>query len=229
MENTKRLELTLKKMDQEWKEKLEEAERLKQKEILELEKSLICLYEKETHATNCCLINLNEDPSLSEKLIYSIKDTCEPILIGSDKKLANIHLANIVLIAPIHCQITQLKNPETQLNDYFIEQVDDNADTKTFLNGERIEAHKQRPLQHGNCIVIGGSHYFRFHNPVSKKGTSGENQKFKDYQFAKEEIERCQVEEIRKANELKMQELQRTHQMDIQLMVSCQVLREFIR
>jgi kinesin family protein 1 len=41
LENNKKLELTLKQMELEWKEKLEEAERLKQKEIIDLEKSLI--------------------------------------------------------------------------------------------------------------------------------------------------------------------------------------------
>jgi len=205
-------------MDQEWKEKLAEAERLKQKEILELEKSLICLYENETSANNCCLINLNEDPILSEKIFYSIKDTAGPILIGSDKKLVDIHLANIVMIAPVHCQITFARNEATQLSDYFIEQVDDNVDTKTFVNGERIEAHRPRQLQHVDCVVIGGSHYFRFHNPVAGKKGARESGVNKDYQFAKEEIERCQLEEIRKENEARMVELEMTHQKDIQHM-----------
>ncbi len=74
-ENDNQLELTIKLMEKEWKEKLEEAERLKQKEINDLEKSLIVLYENETRAQNCCLINLNEDPSLSEKLIYLLKSS----------------------------------------------------------------------------------------------------------------------------------------------------------
>ena len=74
-ENDNQLELTIKLMEKEWKEKLEEAERLKQKEINDLEKSLIVLYENETRAQNCCLINLNEDPSLSEKLIYVLKSS----------------------------------------------------------------------------------------------------------------------------------------------------------
>ena len=84
-------------MDAEWKEKLAEAERLKQKEIKQLEKSLICLYESETRAQNCCLINLNEDPSLSEKLIYLIKDSAGPTVIGSDACQANIHLTGLLI------------------------------------------------------------------------------------------------------------------------------------
>ena len=100
VEKDNQLELTIKLMEKEWKEKLEEAERLKQKEINDLEKSLIVLYENETRAQNCCLINLNEDPSLSEKLIYLLKSSqnnkenneTSVTLIGSDKNLANIHL-----------------------------------------------------------------------------------------------------------------------------------------
>lgn len=53
-ERNTQLELTIKQMEKEWKEKLEKAERLKQKEINDLEKSLIVLYENEneTRAQN---------------------------------------------------------------------------------------------------------------------------------------------------------------------------------
>lgn len=229
-ENNKRLEMTLKQMDDEWKEKLDEAERLKQKEILELERSLICLCENETRAQNCCLINLNEDPSLSEKLIYVIKESVDPILIGSDKERAKIYL-NHIMIAPVHCQIMHVKTEATQVTEYFIEQIDEGENTHTFLNGEPIEALKQYQLQHGNRLVIAGSHYFRFHNPTGGKNSAsslgGDKQHVKDYQYAKDEIERCQADKIekikkniQKESELEMQQLKLRHQEDLEKMVN---------
>lgn len=234
-ENNKRLEMTLKQMDDEWKEKLEEAERLKQKEILELERSLICLYENETRAQNCCLINLNEDPSLSEKLIYVIKESGEPILIGSDKERANIYL-NHIMIAPVHCQITHMKNEATQATEYFIEQIDECENTSTYLNGEPIEALKQYQLQHGNILVVAGSHFFRFHNPTGVKHSASsmaaDKQHVKDYQYAKDEIERCQAEKIekitrniQKERELELEQLRLMHQEDLKKMVSVEFLK----
>ena len=235
LENARKLELTLKQMEQEWKEKLEEAERLKQKEIIDLEKSLICLYEKETRAQNCCLINLNEDPSLSEKLIYLLKTSNDKnkenvvpnpqptttTLIGSDKSLVNIHLTG-PLIASIHCKIWMASD---STETYYLEQIDTSLDTKTFLNGERIDPSNQRQLNHGDRIVIGGSHYFRFNNPLAvsnKQQSMGDNQ-FKDYLFAKNEIEFKQneiIEKIKQDSDMKLEELKLNYEKDIQNMVN---------
>jgi kinesin family protein 14 len=109
VQDNRRLEMTVRHMDEKWQERLREAERLKQKEIVELERSLLCLYESETRARSCCLVNLNEDPSLSEKLIYVVREGGEPVLVGSDKERANIHLSH-VMIAPVHCQIVHVRS-----------------------------------------------------------------------------------------------------------------------
>jgi len=233
------LEATIRIMEEEWKEKLEEAERLKQKEINDLEKSLIVLYENETRAQNCCLINLNEDPSLSEKLIYLLKSS-DPktsssaaeieTLVGSDKNMVNIHLTG-PLIAQIHSKIWK----KHQDNNYYIEQCDKNY--VTYLNGEVIEQGKEMRLNHGDRIIFGGSHFFRFNNPAAsnkqttnKSASAPDNNHFKDYQFAKNEIERKQNELIqeklnealskcKKDGDLKMQELKEAYEKDLELIV----------
>jgi hypothetical protein len=69
------MEQRQRELELEWRQKLDEAERLKHKEIEELKLSYLALCERETGAQNCCLVNLTEDPSLSEKLVYSLKDT----------------------------------------------------------------------------------------------------------------------------------------------------------
>jgi kinesin family member 14 len=242
------LEATIRIMEEEWKEKLEEAERLKQKEINDLEKSLIVLYENETRAQNCCLINLNEDPSLSEKLIYLLKSsdsktsssTAEAVetLVGSDKNMVNIHLTG-PLIAQIHSKIWK----KHQDNNYYIEHCDKNY--VTYLNGEVIEQRKEMRLNHGDRIIFGGSHFFRFNNPASNKQTANksasapDNNHFKDYQFAKNEIERKQNELIqeklnealskcKKDGDLKMQELKEAYEKDLELIVIFKLKKKYL-
>lgn len=231
------LQLNLKLMEQEWKEKLDEAEKLKQKEIKDLEKSYIALYENETRAQNCCLINLNEDPSLSEKLIYLLNEKIET-LIGSDKNLVNILLTG-ALIASVHAKIykpVQLDGSTESNFNYFIEQVGEKD--VTYLNGEKIVNKQKYQLNHGDRIIFGGSHYFRFNNPkslqlnkqqnLSKQGVIGE--KFKDYQFAKNEIDKKQnelikekdnrvLDECKRDSDLKIKELKQQYERNIESIV----------
>ena len=231
---------TLKQMELVWKEKLEEAERMKIKEINDLEKSLIGLYENETRAQNSCLINLNEDPSLSEKLIYLLKvdsdDGSESVtFIGSDKAKVHIHLTG-ALIAPVHSKII-CKRRKSEDEKFYIEKVDGNY--VTYINGE--DALERRELFHGDRIIFGGSHYFRFNNPKSKLNNSQNNStnnslsggviEFKDYQFAKNEIERKQnelmekkvseeLEKCKRDGDNRIKELKMIYERDIESIVN---------
>ena len=106
----------------------------------------------------------------------------------------------------------------------------------TYVNGEVIEPGNAVKLNHGDRIIFGGSHFFRFNNPQSNKqanrsapGQVDSNQ-FKDYQFAKNEIEKKQNELIQeKLNEaldkckqdgdLKIQELREAYEKNLELVV----------
>lgn len=238
------LQKTLRLMEMEWKQKLDEAERLKQKEIKDLEKSLIVLFEKENSSQNCCLINLNEDPLLSEKLIYVLKneesiDSAET-LIGSDKNLVNIHLSG-ALIAAKHCRILSVNESDSE--SFYLEQLDENYET--FLNGEVIKNSQRYLLNHGDRIIVGGSHFFRFNNPKMAKSSTSANSsinsnfEFKDYQFAKNEVERKQNElmqkklnevlnECKRDGDLKIKELTQQYEKNIQSIVSFFFLNQLI-
>ncbi|RMZ99337.1 kinesin KIF14 [Brachionus plicatilis] len=222
------LQKTLHLMECEWKQKLDEAERLKQKEIKDLEKSLIVLYEKETSAQNCCLINLNEDPLLSEKLIYVLKNDNAETVIGSDRNLVNIHLTG-ALIAAKHCAILSVSEHDD--HNFYLQQTDESYET--FLNGELIKSGQRYLLSHGDRIIVGGSHFFRFNNPKMAKGCGSANSsmnsnfEFKDYQFAKNEVERKQnelmqkklnevVNECKRDGDMKIKELTQQYEKNIQ-------------
>lgn len=159
---------------------------------------------------------------MSEKLIYLLKSQNNETLVGSDKTLVNIHLTG-PLIAPLHCKIIN------QQANYHIEQLDSNY--VTYLNGEVIDC-SQRQLFHGDRIIIGGSHFFRFNNPASNTLKKINNiNDFKDYQFANNEIERKQNEIItsklsealnkcKRDGDLKIKELEKKYERNIETIVS---------
>jgi kinesin family protein 14 len=120
-----------------WQLKLDEANLMKEVELKRLEKSMIVFNDNEKCSKNCCLINMNEDPLLSEKLIYLIKSlNGEVTVVGSSENEVDIYLCGD-LIAPIHAKI--IRNLAS--DELVIEQV--NEKYVTYVNGELISEKKQ--------------------------------------------------------------------------------------
>jgi kinesin family protein 14 len=109
------------------------------------------------------------------------------------------------------------------------------------VNGDVLNFNQSVKLMHGDRIIFGGSHFFRFNNPLSidkAEGAANESafssldkNNFKDYQFAKNEIERKQneimqaklkevVSECKKDNEIKLDELKRQYEKNIEQIVN---------
>ena len=237
-------------IENEWKRKLDEANKRKEDEIKSLQKSLILLYENEKCSKNCCLINLNEDPLLSEKLIYLVRGFNESTLenetwIGSDRQLAHIYLSG-PLIAPVHAKIIK------ENDELYLEQLDKNY--VTYVNGELIND-ERKLLNHSDRIIFGGSHFFRFNYPTMRtnstssstsssssgntitNGTMGGGgglvgaTEFKDYLFAKNEIENKQnqllqekyeseLNKYKQDGDLKIKELKSIYEQNIEKIVS---------
>jgi hypothetical protein len=73
-----------------------------------------------------------------------------------------------LIIKGVHCKIWCAC--ENQVLNYYIEQLDTNY--VTYLNGEVIDFKKNnRKLYHGDRIIFGGSHFFRFNNPLSNNSS----------------------------------------------------------
>ncbi|ELW57894.1 Kinesin-like protein KIF14 [Tupaia chinensis] len=195
-------------MQRVWKEKFEQAEKRKLQETKELQKAGIT-FQMDNHLPN--LVNLNEDPQLSEMLLYMIKEGTTTVGKYRADASHDIQLSG-VLIADDHCTIRNFGGTVS---------IVPAGEAKTYVNGKRIL--EPTVLHHGDRVILGGDHYFRFNHPVEVqigKRTTGRDtltsEGPKDFEFAKNELlvaQRSQLEaemkeEWLKAKEEMMQEIQ---------------------
>ncbi|XP_077391428.1 kinesin-like protein KIF14 isoform X2 [Festucalex cinctus] len=190
--------------NREWREKLEQAEIRKREETKELQ---VCCPEKKVHwpEPKCHtiissdylqksgvtfkvdnrlpnLVNLNEDPQLSEMLLYMIKEGRTTVGKLKPDCTHDIQLTG-ALIADQHCIIT---------NSHGTVSITPMENAKTFVNGNLIS--QSTVLHHGDRVILGGDHYLRFNHPaevqsgkrVSCWTDAGDGHK--DFEFAKNEL-----------------------------------------
>ncbi|XP_026930436.2 kinesin-like protein KIF14 [Acinonyx jubatus] len=188
-------------MHRAWKEKFEQAEKRKLQETKELQKAGIT-FQMDNHLPN--LVNLNEDPQLSEMLLYMIKEGTTTVGKYGPNSSHDIQLSG-VLIADDHCIIN---------NSDGIVSIIPVGEAKTYINGKHIL--ESTVLHHGDRVILGGDHYFRFNHPVEvQKGKrpSGRDTLIsegpKDFEFAKNELlvaQRSQLEAEIKEAQLRVKE-----------------------
>ncbi|XP_039985458.1 kinesin-like protein KIF14 [Xiphias gladius] len=178
-----------------WRQKLEQAEIRKREETKELKKAGVT-FKVDNRLPN--LVNLNEDPQLSEMLLYMIKEGQTTVGKLKSDSSHDIQLTG-ALIADQHCVITNIHGTVS---------ITPMESAKTFVNGNLIS--DSTVLHHGDRVILGGDHYFRFNHPTevqSGKRVScwtGAGDGHKDFEFAKNELlvaQRAQLEaEIEEAN-----------------------------
>ncbi|XP_040263663.1 kinesin-like protein KIF14 [Bufo bufo] len=171
-----------------WKEKLEQAEQRKKEETKELQKAGIT-FKMDNRLPN--LVNLNEDPQLSEMLLYMIKEgktTVGKYQAGSSH---DIQLSG-ALIAEDHCIITNIHDTVT---------ITPTGDARTYVNGNQISS--PTVLHHGDRVILGGDHYLRFNHPVEVQQLKGplrisalSAERPKDFEFAKNELLQAQTSKL---------------------------------
>ncbi|NXA21016.1 KIF14 protein, partial [Ibidorhyncha struthersii] len=202
-------------MQRAWKEKFEQAEKRKLEDIKELQKAGIA-FKMDNHLPN--LVNLNEDPQLSEVLLYMIKEGETTVGRYTPNSKHDIQLSG-VLIADDHCVI---KNTVGKVS------IIPRKEAKTYVNGKCIL--DPTVLHHGDRVILGGDHYFRFNHPVEVqkvKRTSGGTMFLhdcpKDFEFAKNELliaQRKQLESEIEEARLKAKE---------EMMQSVQIAKEMVQ
>uniref|UniRef100_A0A3Q3GF49 Kinesin-like protein KIF14 n=1 Tax=Labrus bergylta TaxID=56723 RepID=A0A3Q3GF49_9LABR len=178
-----------------WREKLEQAEIRKREETKELQKAAVS-FKVDNRLPN--LVNLNEDPQLSEMLLYMIKEGRTTVGKPRSESSHDIQLTG-ALIADQHCVINNIQGTVS---------ITPMENAKTFVNGNLVS--ESTVLHHGDRVILGGDHYFRFNHPTevqSGKRVScwtGAGDGHKDFEFAKNELlaaQRVQLEaEIEEAN-----------------------------
>ncbi|NXI16518.1 KIF14 protein, partial [Irena cyanogastra] len=208
-------ERSMAEMQRAWKEKLERAEKRKLEDIKELQKAGIA-FKMDNHLPN--LVNLNEDPQLSEVLLYMIKEGETTVGRCTPNSKHDIQLSG-VLIADDHCVI---KNTVGKVS------IIPLREAKTYINGKCIL--DPTILHHGDRVILGGDHYFRFNNPAEVQkaktpscGTSCLHDGPKDFEFAKNELliaQRTQLESEIEEARLKAKE---------EMMQSVQIAKEMVQ
>ncbi|XP_061636315.1 kinesin-like protein KIF14 [Phyllopteryx taeniolatus] len=165
--------------NREWREKLEQAEIRKREETKELQKSGVT-FKVDNRLPN--LVNLNEDPQLSEMLLYMIKEGQTTVGKLKSECTHDIQLTG-ALIADQHCIIT---------NTHGTVSITPMEKAKTFVNGNLIS--ESTVLHHGDRVILGGDHYLRFNHPAEVQSGkrvscwSGAGDGHKDFEFAKNEL-----------------------------------------
>ncbi|XP_074614854.1 kinesin-like protein KIF14 [Acropora palmata] len=191
-----------------WQEKLAVTEKRKLEEAEKLKKAGIS-FKVDNRLPN--LVNLNEDPQLSEMLLYMLKE-------GETTVGQNDHdiKLNGALVAETHCV---LRNDGEKVT------ISPLGDAQTYVNGQLIV--EETILHHSDRVVIGGDHFFRLNHPIevkkrrktSVKGKSSESGiteaavVVKDYEFARNELAQAQdarlqaeLEEAKEEARIKAQE-----------------------
>ncbi|XP_041801571.1 kinesin-like protein KIF1B isoform X2 [Chelmon rostratus] len=104
------------------------------------------------------LVNLNEDPLMSECLLYYIKDGITRVGQADAERRQDIVLSG-AHIKEEHC----IFRSERNANGDVIVMLVPCEGSETYVNGKRVEDSIQ--LRSGNRIIMGKNHVFRFNHP----------------------------------------------------------------
>ncbi|KAI7896700.1 uncharacterized protein EV154DRAFT_411348 [Mucor mucedo] len=156
-------------LNQTWEEKLNNTEKIHiERETtlknlgITIEKNAVGLY---TPKGIPYLINLNEDPLMSECLMYNIK----PGITHVDRGVVENELATVEIERNDGSGSIRLSGTNINENHCYFENTDDivtlfpRLDCTTMVNGMRISEPKR--LKSGYRIILGDHHVFRFNNP----------------------------------------------------------------
>lgn len=103
------------------------------------------------------LVNLNEDPLMSECLIYQIKPGITSVGNLEGDSAAQIRLSGNSILS-FHCTFENIDGVVT---------IHGQADGTTMVNGKKVTVEEPRRLRSGSRIILGDDfrHVFRFNNP----------------------------------------------------------------
>eukprot|EP01117_Protostelium_nocturnum_P014748 TRINITY_DN5644_c0_g1_i1.p1 TRINITY_DN5644_c0_g1~~TRINITY_DN5644_c0_g1_i1.p1 ORF type:complete len:2035 (-),score=923.82 TRINITY_DN5644_c0_g1_i1:31-6135(-) len=172
-------------MNKSWEEKLSEARAAQEERKAALADMGVAI---KAVSSLPYLMNLNEDPLMSESLIYYLKDGTTKVG-RSDADTAQDIQLNGLSIAKAHCTF------ENKNGVVMVAPVPTTPLPLVFLNGVQISASTK--LSPGNRVVLGNNHFFRFMNPEEaakaardkeKEGQKVENGPILDWNYAIKEL-----------------------------------------
>ncbi|XP_076019451.1 kinesin-like protein KIF1B isoform X2 [Genypterus blacodes] len=164
IERLKESEKIIAELNETWEEKLRKTESIRMEREALLAEMGVAIREdggtlgvfspkKTPH-----LVNLNEDPLMSECLLYYIKDGITRVGQADAERRQDIVLSG-AHIKEEHC----IFHSERNANGDVIVMLVPCEGSETYVNGKRVEYAVQ--LRSGNRIIMGKNHVFRFNHP----------------------------------------------------------------
>uniref|UniRef100_A0A3B1KEN5 Kinesin family member 1B n=1 Tax=Astyanax mexicanus TaxID=7994 RepID=A0A3B1KEN5_ASTMX len=164
IERLKESEKIIAELNETWEEKLRKTEAIRMEREALLAEMGVAIREdggtlgvfspkKTPH-----LVNLNEDPLMSECLLYYIKDGITRVGQADAERRQDIVLSG-AHIKEEHC----IFRSERNANGDVIVMLVPCEGSETYVNGKRVMAAVQ--LRSGNRIIMGKNHVFRFNHP----------------------------------------------------------------
>ncbi|XP_066527417.1 kinesin-like protein KIF1B isoform X7 [Hoplias malabaricus] len=164
IERLKESEKIIAELNETWEEKLRKTEAIRMEREALLAEMGVAIREdggtlgvfspkKTPH-----LVNLNEDPLMSECLLYYIKDGITRVGQADAERRQDIVLSG-AHIKEEHC----IFRSERNANGDVIVMLVPCEGSETYVNGKRVDAAVQ--LRSGNRIIMGKNHVFRFNHP----------------------------------------------------------------
>ncbi|XP_019752711.1 kinesin-like protein KIF1A isoform X9 [Hippocampus comes] len=167
IERLKETEKIIAELNETWEEKLRRTEAIRMEREALLAEMGVAMREdggtvgvfspkKTPH-----LVNLNEDPLMSECLLYYIKDGITRVGRVDAASRQDIVLSGH-FIKDEHCTFTSSSGPQGET--VVLEPCEG---AETYVNGKRVT--EATVLKSGNRIILGKSHVFRFNHPVQAR------------------------------------------------------------
>ncbi|CAJ0939331.1 unnamed protein product, partial [Ranitomeya imitator] len=153
------------------------------------------------------LVNLNEDPLMSECLLYYIKDGITRVGQADAERRQDIVLSG-AHIKEEHCIFRSERKPTGEV----IVTLEPCELSETYVNGKRVVLPVQ--LRSGNRIIMGKNHVFRFNHPEQaraerEKTPSAETPSEPvDWTFAQRELLEKQGIDMKQEMEKRLQEME---------------------
>ncbi|MEQ2308551.1 Kinesin-like protein kif1c [Ameca splendens] len=149
------------------------------------------------------LVNLNEDPLMSECLLYYIKEGVTRV----GQQDVDIKLSG-QFIKEIHCVFVSETNEQGEV-EVILEPL---VGAETYVNGKQIT--EAVILKQGNRIVMGKNHVFRFNHPEQarlereRSATAEQQEEPEDWNYAQKELLEKQGIDIKLEMEKRLQDVE---------------------
>jgi len=163
LDRLRETEKIIEQLNETWEEKLEKTEIIRRQRENTLAELGVSLREDGgtlgvfSPKNTPHFVNLNEDPLMSECLLYYIKEGLTRVGLPSAETPQDIVLSG-PQIREEHC-ILECK----RLDGVLMVNIAPFTDAPTFVNGQMVD--EPLSLKNGNRVVLGMSHVFRFMNP----------------------------------------------------------------